>query len=164
MRAHRWRRSRRRRAVECAAASPRWRCCGRRRGAAVRRPHAGRPGRDAARQRTPAAAGFVNAVLRRFVRERDALVAAARRTAAGRAATTRCGGSSACSHDWPAQWQALLAAANRAPADDAARRTARRGSGAAYVQRLAAQGRAAALRRRPGAARPGRRAGRSPAR
>ena len=31
----------------------------------------------AAHQRTPAAAAFINAVLRRFVRERDALVAAA---------------------------------------------------------------------------------------
>ena len=30
----------------------------------------------AARQRTPAAAGFINAVLRRFIRERQALVAA----------------------------------------------------------------------------------------
>ncbi len=38
----------------------------------------------AARQRTPAAAGFINAVLRRFLRERDALVAAAERTPAGR--------------------------------------------------------------------------------
>ena len=37
----------------------------------------------AARQRTPAAVGFVNAVLRRFARERDALVAAAGRQPVG---------------------------------------------------------------------------------
>ena len=37
----------------------------------------------AARHRTPAAAGFVNAVLRRFLRERDAVVAAVRHTPLG---------------------------------------------------------------------------------
>ena len=40
--------------------------------AALRRAHAGRPGRAGrAATRGPAAAGFVNAVLRRFLRERD---------------------------------------------------------------------------------------------
>ena len=47
-------------------------------------------------------------------------------------------------HDWPAQWQALLAAANEHP-PMTLRVNARRGTGAAYVQRLAAQGRAATL-------------------
>ncbi len=97
----------------------------------------------AARQRTPAAAGFVNAVLRRFVREREALVAAARRSPLG-----------AWNHpgwwiervrqDWPQHWQALLLAANEHP-PMTLRVNARRGTGAAYVRRLAAQGRAASV-------------------
>jgi 16S rRNA (cytosine967-C5)-methyltransferase len=94
-----------------------------------------------ARHRAPAAASFVNAVLRRFLRERDALVAQARHTP-----------EAAYNHppwwiervrqDWPAQWQALLEQANRHP-PMTLRVNARRGSGAAYVQRLAAQGRGA---------------------
>ena len=98
---------------------------------------------SAARQRTPAAAGFVNAVLRRFVREREALVAAATRTPLG-----------AWNHppwwiervrqDWPRHWQALLLAANRRP-PMTLRVNARHGTGAAYVQRLATLGRAATL-------------------
>ena len=95
----------------------------------------------AARQRTPAAAGFVNAVLRRFVRERDALVQAANVKPLG-----------AYNHpgwwiervraDWPQQWQAILASANRHP-PMTLRVNARRGTADAYVQRLAACGRAA---------------------
>jgi 16S rRNA (cytosine967-C5)-methyltransferase len=91
----------------------------------------------AARQRTPAAAGFINAVLRRFLREREALVAAAERTPAG-----------AFNHppwwilrlqqDWPAQWQALLAEANRHP-PMTLRINARRTTAAAYAQRVAGQ-------------------------
>jgi 16S rRNA (cytosine967-C5)-methyltransferase len=89
----------------------------------------------AARQRTPAASGFINAVLRRFLREREALVAAAERTPAG-----------LFNHppwwidhlkrDWPAQWQALLAEANRHP-PMTLRINARRTTAAAYAQRVA---------------------------
>lgn len=95
----------------------------------------------AARRAQPAAAGFVNAVLRRFVRERDALVAAAVRDP-----------EAAYNHprwwlqrvraDWPQQWPALLAAANRQP-PMTLRVNARRGDAAGYLQRLAAAGRAA---------------------
>ena len=98
---------------------------------------------EAVRRRAPASAGFVNAVLRRFVREREALVEAVRRTPVG-----------AWNHppwwiervrkDWPALWQPLLAAANQRP-PMTLRVNARRGTGAAYVQRLAAAGRAATL-------------------
>ena len=98
---------------------------------------------QAVRQRAPAAAGFVNAVLRRFLREREALVAAAQRQP-----------EAAWNHpawwiervrqDWPAQWQALLAAANRHP-PMALRANARRGTAAAYVQRLAQAGHRAVL-------------------
>jgi 16S rRNA (cytosine967-C5)-methyltransferase len=97
----------------------------------------------ATRLRSPNAVGFVNAVLRRFIRERETCVAAAQRTPEG-----------AYNHplwwiervraDWPRCWEALLHAANRHP-PMTLRVNARRGSGAAYLQRLAAQGRAATL-------------------
>ncbi len=97
----------------------------------------------AMRQRAPAAANFANAVLRRFGRERDALVAAVKHAPLG-----------AFNHplwwierlklDWPAQWQALLLAANHRP-PMTLRVNARRGTGTAYVQRLAALGRGARL-------------------
>ena len=93
---------------------------------------------DAVRQRAPAAAGFVNAVLRRFLRERPTLVAQAQQQPLG-----------AYNHpdwwiervrrDWPTQWQALLAAANRHP-PMVLRVNARRSTAAAYLQRLAAAG------------------------
>jgi 16S rRNA (cytosine967-C5)-methyltransferase len=95
----------------------------------------------AVRQRAPAAAGFVNAVLRRFLRERPALVAQAQQQPLG-----------AWNHpdwwiervrrDWPTQWQALLAGANRHP-PMVLRVNARRSTAAAYVQKLAAAGLAA---------------------
>lgn len=95
----------------------------------------------AARHRTPAAAGFVNAVLRRFLRERDEQV---------RQALTK--PLAAWNHpawwiervrqDWPAQWQALLQSANRHP-PMTLRVNARRGTAEGYVQRLAARGVAA---------------------
>jgi 16S rRNA (cytosine967-C5)-methyltransferase len=94
----------------------------------------------AARARSPATAGFVNAVLRRFVREREALVAAAKTTPVG-----------AYDHpqwwidrlrqDWPEHWQAILAADNEHP-PMTLRVNARRGTAAGYVERLAAHGRA----------------------
>jgi len=95
----------------------------------------------AARKRTPAAAGFVNAVLRRFVRERDALVEAAGQQPAG-AFNHPLWWIERLKRDWPSQWQALLREANRHP-PMTLRVNARRGSAAAYVQRLAAHGVAA---------------------
>ncbi len=93
----------------------------------------------AARQRTPGAAGFVNAVLRRFVREREALAAAARRRPQG-AYNHPAWWIDRLKADWPAQWQALLHAANRR-APMTLRVNARRGDATGYVRRLAAQGR-----------------------
>ena len=95
----------------------------------------------AAHQRTPAAAAFVNAVLRRFVRERKALVTAAERQPVG-AFNHPLWWIERLKHDWPAHWQALLTEANRHP-PMTLRVNARRGTAAAYVQRLAAQGQAA---------------------
>ena len=101
----------------------------------------------AARARVPAAAGFINAVLRRFLREQESLCAAARKSPLG-----------AFNHplwwieriklDWPRHWQALLMQANTHP-PMTLRINARRGTGAAYVQRLAAQGRHATLLAEP---------------
>jgi 16S rRNA (cytosine967-C5)-methyltransferase len=95
----------------------------------------------AARQRTPAAAGFINAVLRRFVRERDSLVTAARR-APEAAYNHPLWWIERVRQDWPLQWQDLLAAASQRP-PMTLRVNARRGTGTAYMQRLAALGRAA---------------------
>jgi 16S rRNA (cytosine967-C5)-methyltransferase len=97
----------------------------------------------ASRQRTPAAAGFINAVLRRFIRERAALVLAVERTPVG-AYNHPPWWIERLRHDWPAQWQGLLHSANERP-PMTLRVNARRVSGAAYVQRLAAAGRAATL-------------------
>jgi 16S rRNA (cytosine967-C5)-methyltransferase len=95
----------------------------------------------AARKRTPAAAGFVNAVLRRFVRERDALVEAAGQQPAG-AFNHPLWWIERLKRDWPAHWQALLHEANRHP-PMTLRVNARRSSATAYVQRLATHGVAA---------------------
>ena len=101
----------------------------------------------AARQRTPAAAGFINAVLRRFIRERQALVAAVERTPLG-AWNHPAWWIERLRQDWPTQWQALLRAANQRP-PMTLRVNARRCTGAAYVQRLAAAGHAATLLKDP---------------
>lgn len=95
----------------------------------------------AAHQRTPAAVGFVNAVLRRFVRERDALVAQARHQPLG-AFNHPLWWIERVQRDWPVHWQALLAEANRHP-PMTLRVNARRSTAAAYVERLAAQGQSA---------------------
>jgi 16S rRNA (cytosine967-C5)-methyltransferase len=95
----------------------------------------------AARRRMPATAGFVNAVLRRFLRERDALSAAARREPEGAYNHPRWW-IAQLQRDWPQHWQALLRAANRR-APMTLRVNARRGDADAYVRRLAAAGRAA---------------------
>lgn len=95
----------------------------------------------AARRRVGAAAGFVNAVLRRFVRERDALAAAAAHDPVG-AFNHPAWWIERVRRDWPGQWEALLAQANRHP-PMTLRVNCRRGTAAQYVQRLAVQGLAA---------------------
>ena len=98
---------------------------------------------SAARVRTPAAAGFINAVLRRFLRERETLVPAAQRSALG-AYNHPLWWVERIKRDWPQHWQALLSGANRRP-PMTLRVNARRGTGEAYVHGLAALGRAATL-------------------
>ena len=95
----------------------------------------------AARRRVGAAAGFINAVLRRFVRERDALATAAARDPVG-AYNHPLWWIERVRRDWPGQWEALLAQANRHP-PMVLRVNRRRATAAQYVQRLAAQGMAA---------------------
>jgi len=95
----------------------------------------------AARQRAPAAAGFINAALRRFVRERDALITAAERQPVG-AFNHPLWWIERLQHDWPQHWQALLHEASRHP-PMTLRVNARRSSAHAYVQRLAVNGQAA---------------------
>ena len=97
----------------------------------------------AARLRVPAAAAFINAVLRRFLRERDALVAAVAHSPLG-AYNHPPWWVDRLKHDWPADWQRLLTGANRRP-PMTLRVNARRGTAAAYVQRLAEAGRTAWL-------------------
>lgn len=95
----------------------------------------------AARQRTPAAAGFINAVLRRFVRERDALLEAVTHQAVA-AFNHPLWWIERLRQDWPAQWRELLAADNEPP-PMVLRVNARRTTAPDYVQRLAANGRPA---------------------
>src|SRR5450432_3864467 len=93
---------------------------------------------SAARKRVPASASFVNAVLRRFIREREALVAAALADPLAR-----------WNHpdwwldrlrqDWPGQWQSIADADNTHP-PMTLRVNARRGTAASYVARLAEAG------------------------
>ncbi|WP_457423083.1 16S rRNA (cytosine(967)-C(5))-methyltransferase RsmB [Roseateles sp. P5_E7] len=92
----------------------------------------------AAKQRAPASAAFINAVLRRFLRERDALVAAAERSPLG-AFNHPAWWVEKLRQDWPAQWQAILAANNRPP-PMTLRVHARRTSAADYAERLAGLG------------------------
>ncbi len=93
---------------------------------------------DAARQRAQPSASFVNAVLRRFLRERDALVAAALRDPLARYNHPRWW-IDRLKADWPQQWQAILDADNQRP-PMTLRVNARHGSVHDYVARLAAQG------------------------
>jgi 16S rRNA (cytosine967-C5)-methyltransferase len=97
----------------------------------------------AARLRTPAAAPFINAVLRRFLREKDAVAAAVRHSPLG-AFNHPLWWIERVKRDWPQDWQALLTGANERP-PMSLRVNARRGTGAAYVQRLAALGRGATM-------------------
>lgn len=95
----------------------------------------------AAHRRFPAATGFLNAVLRRFVRERDALVIAAQHAPVG-AYNHPLWWIEKVKQDWPVHWQLLLAQANERP-PMMLRVNARRTTAAEYVQRLAFVGRAA---------------------
>ncbi len=97
----------------------------------------------AVRHRAAPAAGFVNAVLRRFLRERDALVAQVRKGTLG-AFNHPLWWVERVKRDWPQAWQRLLASANERP-PMTLRVNARHGSGADYVQRLAHAGMAASL-------------------
>ncbi len=92
----------------------------------------------AARARTPAAAKFINAVLRRFLREREALLAQALQQAEARHQHPAWW-IKRLQADWPAQAGALMAAAN-VQAPMVLRVNARRGTAAGYLQRLAAAG------------------------
>lgn len=98
----------------------------------------------AARARGPKGrdgAAFINAVLRRFGREREALVAEL--TAAGADVQARFNHPAwwvaRLRADWPAQWQRVLAADNEHP-PMTLRVNARRGDAAGAVARLAAAG------------------------
>ena len=66
----------------------------------------------AARHRVPAAAAFVNAVQRRFLREQVALCAAARKSPVG-AFNHPLWWIERIKQDWPQHWQALLMQADR---------------------------------------------------
>ncbi|RZJ09003.1 MAG: 16S rRNA (cytosine(967)-C(5))-methyltransferase RsmB [Rubrivivax sp.] len=92
----------------------------------------------AAKTRAPASASFINAVLRRFLRERDALVATAERSPLG-AFNHPAWWVEKLKQDWPTQWQAILAANNRPP-PMTLRVHAQRATAANYVERLAALG------------------------
>jgi 16S rRNA (cytosine967-C5)-methyltransferase len=103
---------------------------------------------EAAKHRARPSAGFVNAVLRRFLREREALAA---RVAADPVAQWNhpAWWIDRLQRDWPGHWQALLAAANtRAPMT--LRVNARRSTPAAYLERLADAGLAARVVALPG--------------
>ncbi len=92
----------------------------------------------AARAVAANSAGFVNAVLRRFLREREALVAAVQQEPVA-AHNHPAWWIARLQQDWPEHWQALLAANNQHPP-----MTLRARQGAnAYLQRLAEAGIAA---------------------
>ena len=88
----------------------------------------------AARKRAPQSASFLNAVLRRFVRERDALVAAALKqpTAQWNHPQWWIGRLQA---DWPEHWRGILAAAQERP-PMCLRVNVRQSTGAQYLRRL----------------------------
>jgi len=95
----------------------------------------------AAQMRAPAQGGFVNAVLRRYLRERDSLDAAAQAAPEG-AWNHPAWWIERVRRDWPDDWQRLLQAANQHP-PLTLRVNARRGDARGYVERLAADDRAA---------------------
>jgi 16S rRNA (cytosine967-C5)-methyltransferase len=92
----------------------------------------------AARRKTPAAAGFINAVLRRFIRERGVLVERANQQPVA-AWNHPLWWIERVRHDWPAQWQPLLREAQQHP-PMALRVNTRRASVPDYLGRLQAAG------------------------
>ena len=88
----------------------------------------------AARRRLPASASFVNAVLRRFVREQAAVLELAQRTVAGRTNHPEWW-VQRLQADWPGHWQSLLAANDCRP-PMTLRVNPRRGGVEAYLARL----------------------------
>lgn len=92
----------------------------------------------AAKKRTPRASAFINAVLRRFLREQAAVVNAALQHL--RAAWNHPPWwIQTLQHDWPQHWQALLHVANQRP-PMTLRVNQRRVSPSDYLQRLAESG------------------------
>ncbi len=100
---------------------------------------------NAVRKRAPASAGFVNAVLRRFLREREAIVLSVSAQPPARF-NHPAWWIERLQGDWPQAWPAILRANNQHP-PMTLRVNARRGdpqaAAAAYLQRLAAAGIAA---------------------
>ena len=96
---------------------------------------------DAMHRRAPKSASFLNAVLRRFLREREAIVAVAERNAAGRY-NHPAWWIERLQRDWPDAWQAIVEADNLRP-PMTLRVNARRLGAAEYVERLAQHGIAA---------------------
>ena len=92
----------------------------------------------AARKRAPQSASFLNAVLRRFLRERDALVAAALKQPIARWNHPQWW-IDRLKADWPGQWQGILAAAQERP-PMCLRVNMRQFTGAQYLQLLEAAG------------------------
>jgi 16S rRNA (cytosine967-C5)-methyltransferase len=92
----------------------------------------------AARRRHAASAAFVNAVLRRFLREQPAVLEAAQRTLPGKYNHPDWWVEQLQS-DWPEHWQALLAANDRHP-PMTLRVNTRRVSVSAYLARLSVAG------------------------
>ena len=97
----------------------------------------------AARKRAPQSASFLNAVLRRFLRERDALVAAALKQPTARWNHPQWW-IDRLKADWPEQWRGILAAAQARP-PMCLRVNVRQFTGAQYLQQLEAAGLAARL-------------------
>jgi 16S rRNA (cytosine967-C5)-methyltransferase len=92
----------------------------------------------AATRRAARSAGFVNAVLRRFLRERDAVVAAALTEPLARF-NHQPWWLAQLQADWPERWPQIAAADNLHP-PMTLRVNARRATAASYVAELAAQG------------------------
>lgn len=92
----------------------------------------------AAKRKAERAAGLVNAVLRRFLRERDALMAATDHDLMARYNHPEWW-IARLQHDWPDHWEALLAA-NQVQPPMTLRVNARRGTAAQYLQRLQDEG------------------------
>jgi 16S rRNA (cytosine967-C5)-methyltransferase len=91
------------------------------------------------RQTAPNSASFVNAVLRRFLRERDVLVADLRARQPVALHQHPRWWIDQVQRDWPKPWRELLAAANQ-PAPMTLRVNARHGDAASYQAELAAAG------------------------